>query len=119
MGQVNNPVVPEFQAQNKNTERETIDFPSQVQASATTFTPVNIEEMPIKLPKPQLEETNISPEAFDNFATTTQNSIEVPKYNFEEMLEKALEAQEENEVQKSIDSPKVEKKKKPKFLKRK
>lgn len=121
----NTPVVPEFQKPSKM--RETIDFPSQAQASTTTFTPINIDEIPIYPKSPQKEQifgenysnpkTPISPS--HDFPNSTLASIEVPKYNFEEILEQALKAQEEGvkKIEEKIEKPKG--KRKAKFLKRK
>lgn len=98
-----------------------IDIPTQLQASVTTFTPVNIDDIPIR-PK------NISPEKFEHASMegtqelneSTHASVEVPKYNFEEILQKALEEQGENAVaEQEAPKQKVQKKNKSKFLKRK
>lgn len=98
-----------------------IDIPTQPQASITTFTPINVDDIPIK-PKnmsPEKEE-HASFEGTQELNASTHASIEVPKYDFEEILQKALEEQGIDVVaEPETPKPKVQKKAKSKFLKRK
>lgn len=115
---VKTPVVPEIQQPIKSEMRETVEFPSQHTASITTFTPINIDEIPIKPQNSSHPTLNKSPEKIEEVANSTLASIELPKYDFEEILEKALKEQ-------GIDSKAEDKKQKPlkkqktTFLKRK
>ena len=119
-----NPVVPEFQHPQRQAVRETIEIPVQPMMSVNTFTPVSVEDMPAQS-KQQLELSRISgsPEKLQNdFNATISSSIEVPKYNFEDILKKALEDQgeeytpnEENDKEEEVKKSKSNKK----FLKRK
>ncbi|CAI2361616.1 unnamed protein product [Moneuplotes crassus] len=98
--------------------RETNEFPPQAQASVTTFTPVKVEDIPIK-PRPQeISHNSPSPEQFDQVANSTHASIEIPKYDFEQILAKALEEQGEHVVEEPKQEPKQNHNDK-KFLKRK
>lgn len=112
------PVVPEYQPPSRQAVRETVEIPSQQMASTTTFTPVNVDDIPIRPKKAQIEPEHNSPEYAHDVHNSTITSIEVPKYNFEEMLKKALQEQGEDVTEppkKKVES----KSKKAKFLKRK
>lgn len=114
-GYSHTPVVPEFQNASRDKVRETIDIPTQMQVSTTTFTPVNVDDIPIKPQKVNYNEASI--ENFAEMANSTHASIEIPKYNFEEILQKAL--QEQGEPTEVEVEPAKKIKNKPKFLKRK
>jgi hypothetical protein len=112
------PVVPEFQHPSREKIRETIEIPTHFQASTTTFTPINIDDIPIKPHKVDYNEA--SNENYAEYANSTLASIEVPKYNFEEILERALQEQGEPTTQTETEQVEPAKNsKKPKFLKRK
>lgn len=111
------PVVPEFQPPQRQAVRETVEIPSQQMASTTTFTPVNVDDIPIR-PKNVQEAEHHSPEFINDVHNSTVASIEIPKYDFEEMLKKALQEQGED-VSEPPKKKEEKKSKKPKFLKRK
>ena len=87
-----------------------------MQVSTNTFTPVNVDDIPIKPQKVDYNQASI--ENFAEIDNTTHASIEVPKYNFEEILQKALEEQGEPMGEEQV-QPAKKIDKKPKFLKRK
>lgn len=145
------PVVPEFQQPAKNAVRETLEMPSQNMASITTFTPVNVDEMPaqsqkeqkmqaqgrnppyespqdkrqeLKMPPDHHPESHKSrnsgsPAQPTGELSSSMASIKVPEYNFEEILQKAIEEQGEDAVKESTNATENSPKKKPKFLKKK
>lgn len=105
--------------------RETVEIPVQPAASTNTFKPVNFDDIPAQSSKQaNMNKFAESPEQefYQDIRNSTQASIEVPKYNFEEMLQKALQEQGEDVAalpDEDIPSPPKAKKRKPKFLKRK
>lgn len=118
--QNNNFIPHSFQQINQNIVRETNDFPSQVQESTTTFTPVKLEEVPLKPMNTRPEQILSSAEQINKMAIATEDNIEIPKYNFEELLERALQDQGENIQEETTESSKLKSKiNKSKFLTRK
>jgi len=113
------PVVPEFQSPMRNEVRETVDISTQQMASITTFTPVNIDDIPIKPSKEHADHSSTAHEYPNEVENTTLASIEIPKYDFEEILQKALKEQGIDPNESPKQPPKKPKSKKPKFLKRK
>lgn len=109
----------------ENFVRETVEIPIQPAASTNTFKAVNFDDIPAQSSKQaNMNKISESPEQefYQDIRNSTQASIDVPKYNFEEMLQKALEEQGENPSAPPEDndpSPPKSKKRKPKFLKRK
>ena len=104
--------------------RETVEIPVHQTVSTNSFKPVNIDDLPAQSSKQANLNKFESPEQeqYHDIKNSTQASIEVPKYNFEELLQKALEEQGEDPNSTPIkedENPQRSNKKKPKFLKRK
>jgi hypothetical protein len=117
---VKTPVVPEIQQPIKSEMRETVEFPSQHNASITTFTPINVDDIPIKSQNDFQPIINNSPGKIEEVANSTLTSIEPPKYDFEEILKKALQEQGiDSKLENKKQKPSVQKKKKATFLKKK